>query len=68
MLHPLPTCLGLYFVFCELHKLMAVLYSYGRVNGVHASEDPRLIGESGILRKEWGFDGLVMSDWYVRTL
>ena len=38
-------------------------FSYGRVDGVHVSEDPRFIGENGILRKEWGFRGLVMSDW-----
>lgn len=37
--------------------------SYNKVNGTHASEDPRLIQD--VLRGEWGFDGLVMSDWYV---
>lgn len=35
---------------------------YNRVNGTHVSECKRLLGE--VLRKEWGFDGLVMSDWY----
>ena len=36
--------------------------SYNRVNGTHASEDPKLIKD--ILRKEWGFNGMTMSDWY----
>lgn len=31
------------------------------MNGLHCSEKPELIG--GILRGEWKFDGLVMSDW-----
>lgn len=39
----------------------AVMTSYNRVNGVHCSEDKRLIG--GILREEWGWKGLTMSDW-----
>ena len=36
--------------------------AYNRVNGTHVSESPRLIRD--VLRKEWGFDGLVMSDWF----
>lgn len=44
-------------------KPAAYMTAYNRVNGTHASENPRLIQD--ILRKEWGFDGLVMSDWYI---
>lgn len=36
--------------------------SYNKVNGTHASENSRLLDD--ILRKEWGWHGLVMSDWY----
>jgi beta-glucosidase len=34
---------------------------YNRLNGTHCSENGILIND--ILRKEWGYDGLVMSDW-----
>ncbi|KAF4212262.1 hypothetical protein CNMCM5878_001480 [Aspergillus fumigatiaffinis] len=36
--------------------------SYHRINGVHTSEDPWLINQ--ILRHDWKWDGLVMSDWF----
>ncbi|MEO7752057.1 MAG: glycoside hydrolase family 3 C-terminal domain-containing protein [Terracoccus sp.] len=38
-----------------------VMCSYNRINGTYASEDPWLL--TSVLRDEWGFDGLVMSDW-----
>lgn len=38
-----------------------VMCSYNRINGVYASEDPWLLTQ--VLRDEWGFAGLVVSDW-----
>ncbi|MFK3668787.1 glycoside hydrolase family 3 C-terminal domain-containing protein [Leifsonia aquatica] len=38
-----------------------VMCSYNRINGVYASEDPWLLTK--VLRDEWGFDGVVVSDW-----
>lgn len=38
-----------------------VMASYNKVNGVHAAENGWLLTE--VLREEWGFDGLVVSDW-----
>jgi len=38
----------------------AVMAAYNLVNGVYATEHP-LVAE--VLRGEWGFDGLVVSDW-----
>ncbi|MFE7505166.1 glycoside hydrolase family 3 C-terminal domain-containing protein [Promicromonospora sp. NPDC057488] len=38
-----------------------LMSSYNRVNGTHTGEDRRLTND--VLRGEWGFEGLVMSDW-----
>ncbi|MGV0742154.1 glycoside hydrolase family 3 C-terminal domain-containing protein [Mycolicibacterium sp. XJ870] len=38
-----------------------VMCSYNRINGVHAAENAWLL--TTVLRDEWGFDGVVVSDW-----
>ena len=42
-------------------KPMSIMTSYNEVNGVYAHENKHLLQE--ILRDEWGFDGMVVSDW-----
>ncbi len=38
-----------------------VMCSYPKINGVHASDHKKLLTD--ILRTEWGFDGMVVTDW-----
>ncbi len=42
-------------------KVGAVMDAYNLVNGVYMTQNNHLNNE--ILKKEWGFDGILMSDW-----
>lgn len=48
-------------VAIALGKPDAIMTAYNKVNGLHAAENPTLLRD--ILRGEWSWDGLVMSDW-----
>ena len=39
----------------------SIMSSYNLINGAYANENEHLLID--ILRKEWGFDGLVVTDW-----
>src|SRR3989441_3909271 len=39
----------------------AIMDSYNLTNGLHMSQNKYLLTD--VVKKEWGFDGLIMSDW-----
>lgn len=45
----------------SLYKPSCVMTSYNAVNGIYPSESAPLLTE--LLRKKWGFEGFVMTDW-----
>lgn len=40
----------------------ALMGAYNKVNGTYACEHPQILID--ILKREWSFDGVVMSDWF----
>jgi beta-glucosidase len=39
-----------------------VMSAYNKINGTYAGEHAELL--TGVLKQEWGFDGIVVSDWF----
>ena len=48
-------------IVCRTARPRAIMSSYNLVNGTYAHEHKHLLTD--ILRTEWGFDGMVVSDW-----
>lgn len=44
---------------------MAIMSSYNKINGVHAANCAELC--TAVARDEWGFDGVIMTDWTTTT-
>lgn len=42
-------------------KPKSIMSAYNLINGVYANENPHLLQD--ILKKEWGFNGIVVTDW-----
>ena len=40
---------------------MAIMTSYNRINGVHSANNRDLC--TTVAREEWGFKGIIMTDW-----
>ncbi|CRK16043.1 hypothetical protein BN1723_002221 [Verticillium longisporum] len=51
-----------FMIAIEMAKPKAIMTAYNKINGSHAPENRRLLQD--ILRDEWKWEGLIMSDWY----
>ena len=49
-------------IIVKQYDVWSVMTSYNLINGHRASEYADMI--TGVLREEWGFDGLVTTDWW----
>lgn len=45
----------------KAEKPTTVMCSYNRLNGTYLSDNKRFLND--VLRDEWGYDGIVVSDW-----
>jgi len=63
------TLMELYLLPFELAvreaAVQAVMTSYNRLNGRYLADDAERLGT--VLRSQWGFDGIVMTDWWARV-
>ena len=48
-------------IVVEESKPYAIMTSYNLINGIHTSQNPQLL--INVLRSEWNYKGLVMTDW-----
>ena len=46
----------------EASQPWTIMAAYNRINGIYACSNTQLLGQ--VLKDEWGFEGLVMSDWF----
>ncbi|MBN1288440.1 MAG: glycoside hydrolase family 3 C-terminal domain-containing protein [Actinobacteria bacterium] len=50
-----------HFKRCVEAGVASIMSAYNKVNGLYCGHNPHLLRD--ILKRDWGFEGLVMSDW-----